>query len=454
MSHRAEILPRVAGESEQGVDTRPVTVLDVLEGFFGGIPDEAAVRALDQHQIEELGDLAVQSAAAQATAQVPKGAVYPGGWLAGNWHEQLCRGELTLALLYYPALLVHDPLADFFFRDYGSLPPTRELRERRNRMTISGGPAMWGQAVSYEGMRSNPDAVLDYLVKAITFLVDAAPLLRSSTLITRSQWPTILDRSQALMTSVRNDVRSREMQSAVAGAAAAGDPVPTWDNIRGLNVLPVGGLHASDEPWQWQHEFFYLAKTLAVADAVGATYAPPTNGDLAVLRVKAAQAQRAVVGDRQPRELLAEVARVLVPDLQLDARTAVAMRTSEEAFDDWHRGLRSLARATDNTTAEELRGRVEDELLPKLHRVERAVDRSAIARQALRDQAATVLITGAVAVGAAGVAGTNPLIGGAAAAASGAIQWVWKAYRPPSLGGEDAVLASLIRGTPPRQPAP
>lgn len=249
----------------------------------------------------------MQSAAAQATAQVPKGAVYPGGWLAGNWHEQLFRGELTLALLYYPALLVHDPLADFFFRDYGSLPPTRELRERRNRMTISGGPAVWGQAVSYEGMRSNPDAVLDYLVKVITFLVDAAPLLRSSALITRSQWPTILDRSQALMTSVRNDVRSREMQSAVAGAAAAGDPVPTWDNIRGLNVLPVGGLRASDEPWQWQHEFFYLAKTLAVADAVGATYAPPTNGDLAVLRVKVAQAQRAVVGDRQPRELLAEV---------------------------------------------------------------------------------------------------------------------------------------------------
>lgn len=453
MSHRAEILPRVAGESEQGVDTRPVTVLDVLEGFFGEIPDEAAVRALDQHEIEELGDLAVQSAAAQATAQVPKGAVYPGGWLAGNWHEQLFRGELTLALLYYPALLVHDPLADFFFRDYGSLPPTRELRERRNRMTISGGPAMWGQAVSYEGMRSNPDAVLDYLVKVITFLVDAAPLLRSSALITRSQWPTILDRSQALMTSVRNDVRSREMQSAVAGAAAAGDPVPTWDNIRGLNVLPVSGLRASDEPWQWQHEFFYLAKTLAVADAAGATYAPPTNGDLAVLRVKAAQAQRAVVGDRQPRELLAEVARVLVPDLQLDARTAVAMRTSEEAFDDWHRGLRSLARATDNTV-EELRGRVEDELLPKLRRVERAVDRSAIARQALQDQAATTLITGAVAVGAAGVAGTNPWIGGAAAAASGAIQWAWKAYRPPSLGGEDAVLASLIRGTPPRQLAP
>lgn len=180
MSHRLEILPGVVGDSEQRVGTPPVTVLDVLEGFFGGTPDEAAVRALDQHEIEELGDLAVQSAAAQAAAQVPKGAVYPGGWLAGNWHEQPFRGELSLALLYYPALLVHDPLADFFFRDYGSLPPTRELREKRNRMTISGGPAMWGQAVAYEGMRSNLDAVRDHLVKVIAFLVDAAPLLRCS----------------------------------------------------------------------------------------------------------------------------------------------------------------------------------------------------------------------------------------------------------------------------------
>jgi len=424
----------------------PATVLDVLEGFFGAVPDEAAVRSLNQQEIDELGDLVVQSAAVTAAAAAPEGTVYPGGWLAGNWHEQLFRGDLTLALLYYPRLLVHDPLADFFFRDFDALPPTKELHERYGRMTVSAGPAMWAQAAAYEGMRGNLDAVRSYLARIITFLVDAAPLLRSSVLITRSQWPTLLHHAQALTTSVRYDVRSQDMQASVANAVAAGEPVPSWDTIRGLNVVPASGLRDSDEPWQYQHEFFYLAKTLAVADAAGATYVPSTEPELDLLRIKATQAGRAVVGPRQPLEMLAEVARVLVPDFALDARTAVAMRSSEEAFDDWHRGLRSIARAPEGPV-QEMRERVEDELLPMVRRVAQATDRSSVMRQALRDTAATTVISGAVTAEAAGLAGGRPAVVGAAAAASGVLQWAWKAYRPPSLGGADAVLASLMRGT-------
>jgi hypothetical protein len=430
---------------EQAVSP-PVTVLDVLEGFFGATPDEAAVRALNQREIEDLGDLALQSADATAAAPAPDGTVYPGGWLAGNWHEQLFRGDLTMALLYYPRLLVQDPLADFFSSDVGSLPPARELRERNGRMTVSAGPAMWALAATYAGMRSDLDAVRSYLARVINFLNDVAPLLRSSVLITRSQWPTILHRSEALMTSVRHDVRSSQMQAAVANALAASDPLPSWDTIRGLNVVPSSGLRDSDEPWRFQHEFFYLGKTLAIADAAGATYAPPTESELELLRVKANQAGRAAVPGRQPLEMLAEVSRVLVPDFKLDARTAVAMRTSEDAFDDWHRELRSLARAPEGPV-EELRERVEDALLPQVRRVRRATDRSATMRQALKDTTATTLISGAVAAGAAGLGSGEPVIGGAAAAVGGVLQWAWKAYRPPSLGGADAVLASLIRRT-------
>src|SRR5664280_752946 len=445
---RPQILPVVPPIPKERADPPPpqITVLDVLEGFFGAVPDEAAVRALNQQQIEELGDLVVQSAAVTAAAAAPEGTVYPGGWLAGNWHEQLFSGHLTLALLYYPRLLVHDPLADFFFRDFGSLPPTKDLHELHGRMTVSSGPAMWARDAAYDGMRGNLDAVRSYLARVITFLVDAAPLLRSSVLITRSQWPTILHRTQPLMTSVRYDVRSAEMQAAVASAAAAGDPVPSWDTIRGLNIAPASGLRASDEPWQCQHEFFFLAKTLAVANAAGATYVPPTEPELDLLRVKVTQAGRAAVGGRQPLEMLAEVARVLLPDFQLDAHTAVAMRNSEDAFDDWQRGLRSLAHAAEGPV-QELRERVEDELVPKVRRVRQAADRSSVMRQALKDTSATTVFSAAVAAGAAGLAGGNPVIQGGAAAVSGVLQWAWKAYRPPSLGGSEAVLATLIRGT-------
>jgi hypothetical protein len=114
--------------------------------LFGAIPYEAAVRAPNNREIEELGDLVLESAAVTAAAPAPTGTVYPGGWLAENWHEQLFRGDVTLALLYYPRLLVHDPVADFFFSDFGSLPAARDLRERNGRMTVSAGPAMWAQA--------------------------------------------------------------------------------------------------------------------------------------------------------------------------------------------------------------------------------------------------------------------------------------------------------------------
>jgi len=423
----------------------PPTVLDVLEGFFGAVPDEAAVRSLNQQDIDELGDLVVRSAAVTAAAAAPEGTVYPGGWLAGNWHEQLFRGDLTLALLYYPRLLVHDPLADFFFRDFDALPPTKELHERYGRMTVSAGPTMWAQAAAYEGMRGNLDAVRSYLARVITFLVDAAPLLRSSVLITRSQWPTILHHAQALTTSVRYDVRSPDIQASVANAVAAGEPVPSWDTIRGLNVVPASGLRDSDQPWQYQHEFFYLAKTLAVADAAGATYVPSTELELDLLRIKPSQAGRAAVGPRQPLEMLAEVAR---------ARARLRTRRSDRGRDAHQRG--SLRRLAPRPTVHRPRfGR-------SCSRTARARGRRVAANgasggpghrpllrhgQALRDTAATTVISAAVTAEAAGLAGGRPVVVGAAAAASGVLQWAWKAYRPPSLGGADAVLASVMRGT-------
>jgi len=58
------------------------------------------------------------------------------GFSADNRHYR--RSNRTL--LYYPRLLVHDPLADFFFRDFDALPPTKELHERYGRMTVSASP--------------------------------------------------------------------------------------------------------------------------------------------------------------------------------------------------------------------------------------------------------------------------------------------------------------------------
>ena len=46
-----------------------VTVLDVVEGFFGELPRKDSVRALSRKQIEELGARAMESASVTPTCR-------------------------------------------------------------------------------------------------------------------------------------------------------------------------------------------------------------------------------------------------------------------------------------------------------------------------------------------------------------------------------------------------
>ena len=76
-------------------------------------------------------------------------------------------------------------------------------------------------------------------------------------------------------------------------------------------------------------EFFFLAKTIAIADQAGAQYVPPEETDLNLLRCKLESIGKGSHVQARPKPgLLQEVARVLVPDFDLDAKTAVAMRRS------------------------------------------------------------------------------------------------------------------------------
>jgi hypothetical protein len=115
-----------------------------------------------------------------------------------------------------------------------------------------------------------------------------------------------------------------------AQQASFGGMLPVWDVLRGAQVSPPGGILPMDAPLQWEPEYFYLAKTLAVADAAGAIYAPSSEDELRLLIAKSSRLGAAAAREGHPVELLREVARVLVPDLQLDAATAVAMRDLKE----------------------------------------------------------------------------------------------------------------------------
>lgn len=421
-----------------------VTPLDVLEHFLGEEPSGDAIRRLSFDQLQELGTLAKQSAEATLLDPAPPDTYYPGGWLGAHWQYQMMAGDLNLALLYYPRLLVHDPLAEFFFDQHDRLPELRPLRDTSGTMTISGGPRMWSQHSSSHMTRESFEGERERLAAIVEYVSDLSPLLRAGILVCRTQYPTLIAREEALLSSVRHDVRSTEMQEAVRQANAI-DPVATWDTLRGAQITPSTGFRAVDQPWLAQYEFYFLAKTLAVADQAGAVYVPPAAGDLHLLRQKA-RSRGLPTPPGHPGRVLEEVARLVVPDLQLSAREAVAIRTSEDAFDDWRRQLSALARDASADGPEEMRQRVEDALIPSIRRVEKASSGVAALRSSLRDTGAYVAMSALPGAGAAALTGGVPAMAAAAAATGGVLKWVYDAYKPKKPDSRDAVLASLIRG--------
>lgn len=419
------------------------TPIEVLRNYFGEIPGERVLASLTITEMEELGQLLVQSAEASISDPVPSGTYYPGGWLGTGWNEPIFTPDLHVALLYYPRLLVHDPLSGYFFDRFNDLPKMKEIRvvnhtSRSHIAAIYSGPDVFARHAVYLTDKSDPARALHRFTRLIRTVVSFAPLIDSGILILRPQWPTILNRREALMSSVRHDVRSPEMQ-----AAAESDPagVSRWDNIRGGKLTAGTGVpHPADAPWQNQDEFFYLAKTLAVADQAGATYVPPTDADFEMVRAKATTGASRIKGiEQQPTKLLEEVARLVVPQLKIDPKTTIRIRQDDESFDSWRRELSLLARDSKNDDAEALVGRIDDVLIPRIRDLNRSLKRSRPLQDNLIPDGAAIAISAGIGFVASGLAGA------AAAAVPGVVGWLFKAYQRPNLSGSDTVLARLIQ---------
>lgn len=417
------------------------TVLDVLEGFFGGLPSPRDVQLLSRGQIDELGELAVASAEARLLEGADSdGLVYPGGWLGRHWDEPVFRRDLSLQLLYQPRLLVHDPIADYFFADVQQVPDARPLRTTRG-ITVHAGPREWVTPLLYISERENLETVRGRLGHTVACLVDLAPLLRQGVVVALPQWPTVVARRRQIETSARHDVRDAAMRAVAASASPEGGQLPVWDHLRSAHVTMSDPWVASDEPWHWHPEYLHLAKTLAIADAAGARYTPGTDDELRLLQAKASQAASAAARLQVRAELLHEVARIFLPDMELAPATAVAMRRSDDAFEDWRRLLRTIDHQSRGDSGDELRQYVEDVLQPEAAKVRRRVAGSS----SLGDAALTGLTTvvSGVVVDQSDHAIRSSVASGLAA---GALTWLWKAYGPREKPeGAQAVMASLLR---------
>lgn len=421
------------------------TVLDALEAWLGSRPTRTVLEKLTLHELDDLAELLGELWEAQAEGRIATDASLLGGWTSAAWSEAVFRPELSDSLLYYPSLVVLDPLADFF-ADRSVLQEMHGIRYRRpdgRDNTLVTGPRMWSEQGSYREMRTDPSAATTRFATIVDNLYTLEEPIRGGVLILRSQWPVLARRREQIAAGVRHDIGSASMQGFVNDIASAQIGPTVWDNLQGLSVelnLPV---RPADARWKAEPAFYYLNKTLALADASGAQYVPSTQVDLDLLTLKVNLGVRRV----HPASLLREVARLVAPAVDVPIREAVALRRSSEDFEAWRREIQRFGRSASADTPEELRERVEDELSPKIDAVRRAMARSTFAHS-VRTDGATVVISGAIAAGAAlatNQSSSSAVINGAAVSLTGSVGWVVRAYTRRKPHGANAVLTTLLK---------
>ncbi|MCS5521194.1 hypothetical protein NY551_00415 [Curtobacterium flaccumfaciens pv. oortii] len=371
---------------------------------------------------------------------------FVGGWMGPFFSEPMLRHDLADALLYYPKLLVLDPLADFFSRGEGlpKLWTVGYVRPDREINKVASGPAMWRNHGNYESFRNDAEGAARRFASIVDNLYLLEGPIRAGVIEVRSQWPIISGRARQLETALRFDVRNAALQDYLATADASG--LHVWDSITGLQVSMDLPVVRRDAPMRAAPILYYLAKTLAVADAGHAQYVPTNEASLGLLRTKYNDA----VARTHPAAMLREVARIAVPSADVALREAVAIRQSSDNFEDWRLSLQALNRATAADDSQTLRERVEETLVPKVHSVERELGSSSLG-SSFRKAGADVVIDGAVgaATGAIAAGSVDPgaaaLLGVGGAAAAGALRWLLRQYAPAPIEGDQAVLATLIK---------
>ncbi len=220
------------------------------------------------------------------------------------------------------------------------------------------------------------------------------------------------------------------------------DKPASWDNLRGLRMTMEGGAQGGTAAWESQHEFFYLAKSIAIAATAGAVYTPSSRGDLALLRAKAP------VNLRQASyngEFLAQVASVSTPQFSLTPELVVKTRRNESAFEDWRLELRALRRDVGELEPEAKLERVEEGLIPRVHQIEQGTLRSR-ALSTAKTAAGATLINATVAASVQAVSGGNPVPGTGGAIVSGVLGWLNTMYASGRDSPSGAVLATLVKG--------
>lgn len=417
-------------------------MLDALQDALGAKPERSELATLSVSEVAAIGERLEEFWRQQADEPIPGGGSLIGGWRSANSSEPAFREDLSDSLLYYPKLMLLDPIADFFHRA-NTLPEPRGIRYRRRDgqdNTVIAGARLWSSHHTFESLRvEHPDLAASRFAAIVDNLYALEKPIRSGVTVLRSQWPILERRRTQLEAAVRHDVASPDLQAFIASIPPDTVGLTVWDNLQGLQISADGPVREADERWVAEPFFFYIDKMLAVADAYGAQYVAANEQDLELLR------RKVTVGLHRshPGAMLREVADIVVPSVDVPIRQAAAIRANSSDFDDWRSALRTIQRDGSADTPEVLRERVEDTLRPRVNQVRRELESSSL-KELVRRDGVDLIIDGAFGM-AATILTHDPIATVGATVGAGITQWILKAYTRPKPSGADAVLATLLR---------
>lgn len=428
--------------------TADATIVDVLENALDGDLTKQRAESLDLQAVESLRAVVLQFYDSWVPRPPAKNSfrVHLGGWVASAASGGTAKDLLQAATLYAHQVVIYDPVAAYF---EPRRPNLRTFRPVQGQGLNSEASAVHIESTG--GFQVDPPNLEQHrssLAIAIPQVATLAPLIKTGVVLPVPHLKLALQRQEKIWTAVRHLLADDDFREIVDSPIDR--PALTWDRGIRPQFLTHPRRRVDALIQQYGDAAYYLARSIAVADAAYASYLPPSATEWAIYEQRLARMGEAL-GRRKRIDL------TVAPALSqsklpyfcgLSDLDIVGARSDDESFEKWRASLRSATRAitslpaNSESFAEEAREVLEDSLGPAADEVRRMTSRSATLKRNLRPLGLTM------ATGAAG-AGGEVVLGGAASAAvavgvTGMLGWLADSLFPPSLSGSNAVLAHLI----------
>lgn len=421
-----------------------ISVLDVMENFLQGDFTAERAKTLTDPEIDDLLDHVDDYYNSWGSPPLAGLRFYSGTGVASAWLNPELRDYLYSSLLYYPSVVVHDPIARYADRRLSGLlyPPPPVMK---SGWEVSASEVMQ-MALSANEPR-NHDEIRNLLAVFLPVCAELAPLFRSGIVVPVAPWKITRQRQQPILTAVRHDIRD---PCFVESARHPIDERPAVsDHFRRSPIeLKLGQWKGGDTKAVAQDPSYFLNRTLAIADALSARYVPATLTDQALLEAKLQQLPSRNL-DMMVNSALASAKLPFFRNL--DAAVLLRIRSNEESFEDWRSDLRHTIRTIESNVGDgrqfvlEARQVLSDVLIPRANELKRQTLLSTKMRGVTATEIAELSIGCVVALGVAHTTDTPDLPAMIASlGAASALKWLYKTVFGESPTGSRAVLATLV----------